>query len=65
MGFQGGISGKESTANAGDTKEVQFLSPKDPMELEVATTHYSCLEIPLREESSRLQSMGPQRIRHN
>ena len=37
MGFQGGISGKESTANAGDTKEFQFLSPKDPMESEVAT----------------------------
>ena len=37
MGFQGGISGKESTANAEDTKEVQFLSPKDPMESEVAT----------------------------
>ena len=32
MGFQGGASSKESTANAGDTREVQFLGPKDPME---------------------------------
>ena len=31
MGSQGGAKGKESTANAGEAREVQFLGPKDHM----------------------------------
>ena len=46
--------------------QVQSLGQKDPLEKEMAT-HPSILawKIPWTEESSQLQFMGSQRIRHN
>ena len=46
--------------------QVQFLGEKDPLE-EGMATHASILawKIPRTEESSRLQSMGSQRVRHD
>ena len=45
---------------------VRFLGWEDPLEKEMAT-HSSILawKIPWTEEPGRLQSMGPQRVRHN
>ena len=45
---------------------VQSLGQEDPLEKEMAT-HSSILawKIPWREEPSRLQSRGSQRVRHN
>ena len=45
---------------------VQSLGQEDPLEKEMAT-HFSILvrKIPCTEEPSRLQSMGPQRVRHD
>ena len=45
---------------------VQSLYQEDPLEEEMAT-HSSILawEIPWTEEPGRLQSMGPQRVRHD
>ena len=66
-GLPDGSVGKNPPANAGDT-EMQVQSPgwEDPMEKE-AVTHCSTLawEIPWTEEHGRLQSMEPQRVRHN
>ena len=55
---------KNSPANAGDPGWI--LGWEDPLEEEMAT-HSSILawEIPWREESGRLQSMGSQRAGHN
>ena len=51
-----------------DTQEtwVQSLGWEDPLKEEMAT-HFSILagEIPLTEEPGGLQSVGPQRARHN
>ena len=60
-GFPSGSDGKESVCNAGDLG----LIPGDTLE-EGITTHSSILawRIPRTEESSRLQSMGSQRVRH-
>ena len=46
--------------------QVQSLGQEDPLEEEMAI-HSSILawEIPWREESGGLQSMGSQRVRHN
>ena len=46
--------------------QVRSLGQEDPLEKEMAT-HSSTLvwKIPWTEESSRLQSMGSQRVRHN
>ena len=66
-GLPDGSVGKNPPANAGDT-EMQVQSPgwEDPMEKEMVT-HCSTLawEIPWTEEPGRLQSMEPQRVRHN
>jgi len=45
---------------------VQSLGGEDPLKEEMAT-HFSILagEIPLTEEPGGLQSVGPQRARHN
>ena len=54
------LSGKEPACNAGDAKE------EDPMEKEI-NTHSSILAwgVPWTEESGKLQSMGPHRVRHD
>ena len=46
--------------------QVRFLGPEDPLEKEMAI-HSSTLawKIPWTEELDRLQSMGPQRVRHD
>ena len=46
--------------------QVQFLGREDPLEKEVAT-HCSILawKILWMEEPGRVQSMGPQRVRHD
>ena len=47
-------------------RQVQSMSQEDPLKEEMAT-HFSILaqEILWREEPGGLQSMAPQRIRHN
>ena len=46
--------------------QVQSLGSEEPLEKEMAT-HSSIFawEIPRTEEPGRLQSMGPQRVRHD
>ena len=62
--------GKNSPANAGDTREARnmgrSLSLEDPLE-EGMATHSSILawRIPWTEEPAGLQSMGLQRIGHD
>ena len=62
--FPGGSDGKASAYNVGDLDSIpgsgRFL------EKEMAT-HFSSLawKIPWTEEPGRLQSMEPQRVRHN
>ena len=60
-GFRSGSDSKESVYNAGDLG----LIPGDTLE-EGITTHSSILawRIPRTEETSRLQSMGSQRVKH-
>ena len=63
----GGSVVKNSPANAEDTGDTHsILGQEDPLEKEMAT-HSSilALEIPWREEPGGLQSMGPQRFRHD
>ena len=58
---------KESPATAGDARDqVRSLGQEDPLELE-RTTHSSILawKISWTEEPGGLQSMGPQKVRHN
>ena len=64
MGFPGGSDGKESTCNDRDLSST--LGWKDPLETGMAT-HSSILAwgITWTEESSRLQSMGSHRARHD
>ena len=67
QGFQGGISGKESFCNAGDTGDrVPSLCWEDPPEKGMRT-HSSILawRIPWTEDPGGLQSMGSQRVTHN
>ena len=63
-GFPGGSNGKESACNAGD----QGLIPGSGRSLKKGmATHSSILvwRIPWTEEPGRLQSMEPQRVRHD
>ena len=64
MGFPGVSEDKESTRNAGNLGLT--LSWEDPLEKGKAT-HSSTLawKIPWTEEPGGLQSMGPQRVRHD
>ena len=58
---------KNPPANAGDTEmQVRFLGWEDPLEKNMAT-HSSILawRIPRTEEPCGLQSVEPQRIRHD
>ena len=67
MGFPGDASGKESTANSGDTRDMGLISGSgrcfgrgngNPSSI-------SAWKIPLAEKPGGLQSMGPQRVGHN
>ena len=64
MDFPGGSDSKASAYNA--ETQVQSLDQDDLLGKEMAT-HSSILawKIPWMEESGRLQSMWPQRVRHN
>ena len=65
--FPGGTSGKELSANAGDTRDAgSILGQEDPLEKGMAT-HSSILawRNPWTEEPGGLQSMGSQRVRHD
>ena len=64
MGFPGGASGKEPTCQW--RRHLQALGWEGPLE-EGMATHSSILawRIPWTEEPGGLQSMGPQRVRHN
>ena len=70
MGLPWWLSGKESTCNAGDTRDmgslVQSLGREDHQEKGMAT-HTSILawRIPWTEEPGKLQPMGLQRVRHD
>ena len=63
-GSPGGSDGKESVCNAGD--QVRSLDQEDPLEKGMIT-HSSILarKTPWTEEPGGLQSVGPQRVRHN
>ena len=62
--FADGSDGKESVCNAGDW--VLSLSQKDPLEKRLAThSHVLAWRIPRTDEPGRLQSTGPQRLRHD
>ena len=66
-GFPGGSVVKNLPVNAGDTGDrVRSPGQEDPLEEEMAI-HSSILarKIPWTEESSRLQSMGLQRVGHD
>ena len=64
MGFPGGSEDKESICNAGDLGLIPVT--EDPLQKGMAT-HSSILawKIPWTEEPGGLQSMGPQRVRHD
>ena len=64
MDFPDGSDGKVSAYDVGDLGSI--LDWEDPLEMEMAT-HSSILvwETPWTEESSRLQFMGLQKVRHN
>ena len=63
-GFLGGSDSKESACNAGDLGLIP--GQEDPLEKGMAI-HFSILawKIPLTGETDALQSMGPQRVRHD
>jgi len=58
------LSGKESACNAGDPGSIPRLG-RSPGEGNGNPLQYSCLENPLTEEPSGLQSMGLERVRHD
>ena len=70
--FPGGSDGKASAYNAGDQlpavqeARVRSLGQEDLLEKEMAT-HSSILawKVPWTEEPGRLQSMRPERVRHD
>ena len=67
MSFPGGSDGKAfEYLPALQVTRVQSLGQEDPLEKEMAT-HSSTLawKIPRMEEPGGLQSMGPQRVRHD
>ena len=62
-GFSGGASGKESAANAGDTRDLDsILGQEDPLEEEMAT-HSSILTMDRGAEG--YSPMGSQRVRYD
>ena len=63
-GFLGGLEGKESACQAGDSGSIPGLG--NPLEEEMAT-HSSILarRIPWTKEPGELQSMGPQKVGHD
>ena len=67
LGFPGDSVVKNQPADAGDQEVwVQFLGQEDPLEEEMATcSSILAWKIPWTEDSGRLQSMGPQRVRHD
>ena len=67
MGFPNGSAGKESTCNAGNSGDTGSISGlgRSPGGGNGNPLQYSCLEILWTEETSGLQSMGLQRVRHN
>ena len=64
--FPGGSNSKESACDAGDVRQVRFLSQEDPLEESLAA-HWGILiwRILWTEESGGLQSMGSQRMGHD
>ena len=55
------------TANAGDARDVDPIPGlgRSPGVGNDNPLQYSCLENPMDRGAGRLQSMGPQRVRHN
>ena len=67
MGFPGGALVKNPPTNAGNTRDAGSVRIwEDPLEQKMAT-HSSILawKIPWTEEPGGLQSMWPQRVRHD
>ena len=62
--FPGGLDGKESTYNPGDSSSIPG-SGRSPGEGNGNLFQCSCLRIPWTEEPGRLQFLGSQRIKHN
>ena len=67
LGFPDGARGKEPITNARDTRDMGSKSGSgtSPGVGNGNLLQYSCLEIPWTEEPGGLQSMGPQRVRHD
>ena len=67
MGFPGDSVVKKLLANAGDTRDVGLIpgSGRSPGGGNCNRLQYCCLESPMIEEPSRLQSMGSQGVRHD
>ena len=64
IGFPDGSDGKASAYNAGDPGSIPG-SGRSSGEGNGNSLQYSCLENPMDGVTSRLQSMGSQRVRHN
>ena len=67
MGFPGGASGKNPSANSGDMRDTGSI-PRPGGSLGGGhgnPLQYSCLENPRTEEPGELQSVGSQRVGHN
>ena len=67
VGFPGGVLVKNPPINAGNTRDAGSVPVwGDPLEQKMAT-HSSILawKIPWTEEPGGLQSMWPQRVRHD
>ena len=66
-GFPGGASGKNPPANAGDIRDVGLIPELRRFLEEGMATHSSTLawRIPQMEKPGGLQSMEPQRVRHD
>ena len=64
VGFSGGSGSKESTCNAGDPGLIPGFG-RSPGEGNDYTLQYSSCRILWTEEPGSLQSMGPQRVRHD
>ena len=62
-GFPGGSVVKNLPANAGDSGSVPGLG-RSPGEGNSKPLRYPCLEKPIA-EPGRLQSTGPQRVKHD
>ena len=65
--FPGGTSGKESTCNARDTRDLDLIPGSGRPPGEGITTHSSifCCKIPWTEEADVLLSIGSQKVRLN